>query len=74
MTELQRKIVRPFQKRSVAIATNKGRVIDFIEMPFNDGTAGLYAVQEGGVIRRLYMTTNAETIATQISTAGVANG
>jgi hypothetical protein len=74
MTELQRKIVRPFQKRSVTIATNKGRVIDFIEMPFNDGTAGLYAVQEGGVIRRLYMTTNAETIATQISTTGVANG
>ena len=74
LTELSRKIVRPLQRRKIELLSDAGRVIDFFEFDFRDGSSGLYAVQENGTIRKITTTLNAETIATTRSTSGVGNG
>lgn len=53
MTDLPRKIIRPLQKRTTALSTADGRVVDFFEFAFIDGTTSLYAVQENGCVRRI---------------------
>lgn len=73
-TELARKIVRPMQKRRVELSSAKGRVIDFFEFDFHDGTTGLYVVQAGGVVRRITTGLNAESIAAQKTTVGTGGG
>jgi hypothetical protein len=73
-TELAKKITRPLAKRRMPVITSKGRVVDFFEFYFHDGTIGTYLVQENGVVRRVYTTLNAETLATQVASEGTSAG
>lgn len=73
-TELSRKITRPLEKRRASLPAAKGRVVDFFEFPFHDGSVGLYLVQETGIVRRIYTSLNSETIAAQLTAEGAASG
>jgi hypothetical protein len=69
MTDLPRKIIRPLQKRTVALSAGDGRIVDLFEFAFADGTTSLYAVQENGCIRRINFSTDGSGRVTETASA-----
>jgi len=61
MTDQPRKIIRPLQKRVNALNSLDGRVVDFFEFAFANGSTSLYAVMENGCVRRIDFTVDGTT-------------